>query len=106
MAAAYNKVFLLRGRGRVPTAEQFALWRQIEPRLPELTQAAREAVPEPPVEKFRARFFPADLVLAEVRLERDHSIHLFFTLPLEAELELAPQVIFVDWQVTATQWVE
>jgi hypothetical protein len=66
---------------------------------------AIEAVPEPPVSDYRAKFSKADLVLAEVRFERDLKVYLFFSLPIEDAIELAPMVVFSDWIVTAAEWV-
>jgi hypothetical protein len=100
-----KKAFLLRGRGRSPSNDQLGLWSQIEAQLSELIKVAIEAVPEPPRSEFRAKFLKTDLVLAEVRIERDLTIYLFFSSPIEDEIELAPMVVFSDWIVTAAEWV-
>jgi len=43
--------------------------------------------------------------IVDVRIEQDRTIYLFFNVPIDEEMELAPVVVFSDWNVTAAEWV-
>ncbi len=101
---AAGRDFVLLGRGRRPTLAQTELWRETERRLDQLLQESVQALPPPPD---RAELFdPATLYLTQIRLEHDGSVQVFMNAPeVDAEIGLAPQVIFRDWAVSCARWV-
>jgi hypothetical protein len=51
-------------------------------------------------------FDPAALYLTQIRLEHDGSVQVFINAEeVDAEIGLAPQVIFSDWAVSCARWV-
>jgi hypothetical protein len=99
--------FLLRGRSKHPTPSQLSQWREVEARLPELTERAIESIPKPQARDDPKRQFSRDTAeLCELRLEQDGSIELFFlpTIPDHEEYPLSPVVMFKDWKIVASYW--
>jgi hypothetical protein len=101
---------LLCGRGRKPTDKQIALFQQIDARLPALTASAIEAVQPPPIKPPRVwlkrppEFTRGELVLSEVRIEKDLTFELFFDTPTGDRIDMWPMVTFSEWRVIGSEW--
>ncbi len=108
---ANGQPLLLCGRGRKPTAEQIALFHQIDACLAELTATAIAAIGPPPIKSKRNWFKPvpefahSELCVDEIRIEEDGTFELFFYTPTGDRIDMWPMVTFSNWQVIGSQWV-
>lgn len=106
-----GRPLLLCGRGRKPSEEQVALFLQIDERLLELTTLAVNAVDAPPIQPPSSpsnrlpQFSRDELVLREVRIEKDLAFALFFDTPTGDAIDMWPMVTFTDWRVRDSEWV-
>ncbi|HSI33236.1 MAG: hypothetical protein ACAI43_12545 [Phycisphaerae bacterium] len=99
---------LVWGSGSRPSREQVATWKDVEPRIAELVEAATATIAAPPVRigLFRRRPTATQwqrFTLREIGLE-EGGFELFFDSPLSQRIGLWPVVRYEGGRVVSAEW--